>query len=104
MNHQFMHRKQMGSITASCLGRQHGDRWAQVEYSFSRTEGNASVGERVIVDLVRKRAEQRKDFRDHMRIRTDYPSQSLKASLGRARHPGNPGSGAGRMALLCAAD
>jgi phenylpropionate dioxygenase-like ring-hydroxylating dioxygenase large terminal subunit len=83
MNHQFMHRKQMGSIRASCLGRQHGDKWAQVEYSFSRTAGSPSVGERVIVDLVRKRGEQRKDFRDHMRIRTDYPSQSLKVWLGR---------------------
>lgn len=83
MNHQFMHRKQMGSIRASCLGRQHGDKWAQVEYSFSRTAGSASIGERVIVDLVRKRGEQRKDFSDHMRIRTDYPSQNLKVWLGR---------------------
>jgi renierapurpurin 18,18'-hydroxylase len=83
MNHQFMHRKQMGSIRASCLGRQHGDQWAEVEYSFSRTGGSASVGERVIVDLVRKRGEQRNEFRDHMRIRTDYPSQSLKVWLGR---------------------
>jgi hypothetical protein len=84
MNHQFMHRKQMGSIKAQCLGRQHGENWAQVEYSFSRTEGNASLGERVIVDLARKRGEEaKKDFSDHMRIRTDYPSQSLKVWLGR---------------------
>src|ERR1700679_1691930 len=39
MNHQFMHRKQMGSIRANCLGRKHGEDWAQVEYSFSRTGG-----------------------------------------------------------------
>ena len=26
MNHQFMHRKQMGSIRAKCLGRKHGER------------------------------------------------------------------------------
>jgi phenylpropionate dioxygenase-like ring-hydroxylating dioxygenase large terminal subunit len=32
---------------------------------------------------MRARREQRKDFRDHMRIRTDYPSQSLKVWLGR---------------------
>jgi hypothetical protein len=83
MNHQFMHRKQMGSIRASCIGRQNGDHWAQVEYSFSRSEGKSSVGERVIVDLVRKRNEAREDFRDHMRIRTDYPSQSLKVWVGR---------------------
>jgi renierapurpurin 18,18'-hydroxylase len=86
MNHQFMHRKQMGSIRAQCIGRQHGENWAQVEYTFSRTEGKASVGEAVIVDLVRRRAksnEAKKDFRDHMQIRTDYPTQSLKVWVGR---------------------
>jgi len=83
MNHQFLHRKQMGSIKAMCLGREHGERWAQVEYSFSRTDGRASVGEQIIVDLVRKRGEARKDFADHMRIRTDYPMQSLKVWVGR---------------------
>jgi phenylpropionate dioxygenase-like ring-hydroxylating dioxygenase large terminal subunit len=83
MNHQFMHRKFMGSMRANCLGRQHGDQWAQVEYSFSRTAGRASVGERVIVDMMRKRGDDRNDFRDHMRIRTDYPTQSLKVWVGR---------------------
>jgi phenylpropionate dioxygenase-like ring-hydroxylating dioxygenase large terminal subunit len=83
MNHQFMHRKQMGSIRARCLGRQHGEDWAQVEYSFSRTEGKSSMGEQVIVDLMRKRGEAKKDFSDHMRIRTDYPTQSLKVWVGR---------------------
>jgi hypothetical protein len=73
----------MGSIRARCLGRQHGDDWAQVDYSFSRTAGTPSVGERVIVDLVRKRGEAKKDFSDFMRIRTDYPTQSLKVWVGR---------------------
>lgn len=83
MNHQFMHRKHMGSIRARCIGRQHGDQWAQVEYSFSRTAGTRTVGERVIVDLMRKRVEARESFRDRMRVRTDYPAQSLKVWLGR---------------------
>ena len=83
MNHQFMHRKQMGAIRASCLGRHHGEHWAEVEYTFSRTEGNPSVGERVIVNFMRTRNEEQQDFRDHMRIRTDYPSQSLKVWVGR---------------------
>ena len=87
MNHQFMHRKYMGSIRASCLGRDHGDNWAQVEYSFSRTAGKSSVGEQVIVDLMRKRSEAKKGFSDHMRIRTDYPSQSLKVWVGRDIQP-----------------
>jgi phenylpropionate dioxygenase-like ring-hydroxylating dioxygenase large terminal subunit len=85
MNHQFMHRKQMGSITAKCLGRDHGENWAQVEYSFSRAGGGKSAGERVIVELTRNRKTQKKaDFSDHMRIRTDYPYQSLKVWLGRS--------------------
>lgn len=87
MNHQFMHRKQMGSIRAKCLGKQSGEDWAQVEYSFSRTEGKQSVGEQVIVDLVRRRGENRKDFRDHMQIRTDYPYQNLKVWVGRDIKP-----------------
>jgi phenylpropionate dioxygenase-like ring-hydroxylating dioxygenase large terminal subunit len=83
MNHQFLHRKQMGSIRANCLGRQHGEHWAQVEYSFSRSGGKQSIGEQVIVDLMRKRGAPKKDFSDHMRIRTDYPTQSLKVWVGR---------------------
>jgi phenylpropionate dioxygenase-like ring-hydroxylating dioxygenase large terminal subunit len=83
MNHQFMHRKLMGSIKAKCIGRDHGDNWAQVEYSFSRTDGQSSMGEKVIVKLARKRGEKAKDFSDHMRIRTDYPTQSLKVWVGR---------------------
>jgi len=84
MNHQFMHRKYMGSITAQCLGRDHGEQWAQVEYSFSRTAGSTSIGEHIIVDLMRsKEPGANKDFSDHMRIRTDYPTQSLKVWVGR---------------------
>ena len=85
MNHQFMHRRNMGSITAQCLGRQHGENWAQVEYSFSRSAGRASMGESVIVNLMRRRESEGDtgDFRDHMRIRTDYPYQSLRVWVGR---------------------
>jgi renierapurpurin 18,18'-hydroxylase len=84
MNHQFMHRKQMGSIRAKCLGRDHGENWAQVEYSFSRTDGNSSMGEKVIINLARNHGGDRpKDFSDHMRIRTDYPTQNLKVWIGR---------------------
>ena len=45
MNHQFLHRKQMGSIKAKCLGRRQGPDWCEVDYTFSRTEGRGSVGE-----------------------------------------------------------
>ncbi len=83
MNHQFMHRKYMGSIRARCLSCNHGENWAEVEYSFSRAGGKSSVGEQVIVDLMRKRGAPKKDFSDHMRIRTDYPNQNLKVWVGR---------------------
>ena len=83
MNHQFMHRAQMGSIKARCLGKSSGEGWSQVEYTFSRTSGKPSMGEKVIVDLVRNRKEKKADFSDHMRIRTDYPNQSLKVWVGR---------------------
>ena len=83
MNHQFMHRKNMGSIRARCIGRDHGEGWAQVEYTFSRTQGKPSMGEKVIVDLVRPRKGPKQDFSDHMRIRTDYPTQSLRVWVGR---------------------
>jgi renierapurpurin 18,18'-hydroxylase len=88
MNHQFMHRRYMGSIKAHCIGREHGERWAQVEYSFKRTEGHSTLGEQVIVDLVRKRKEKKSGFSDRMRIRTDYPTQSLKVWVGRDVHDG----------------
>ncbi len=87
MNHQFLHRKNMGSIKARCIGRDGGEDWAQVEYSFSRTDGKPSMGERVIVDLARKRGEKKADFSDHMRIRTDYPTQSLRVWIGRDIDP-----------------
>ena len=41
------------------------------------------MGEKVIVNLARKRNESKKEFRDHMRIRTDYPTQSLRVWVGR---------------------
>jgi renierapurpurin 18,18'-hydroxylase len=54
-----------------------------VEYSFSRTAGRSSMGEKVIVNLARNRKNLKKDFSDHMRIRTDYPTQNLKVWVGR---------------------
>ena len=69
MNHQFLHRKQMGSIKAHCLGRRHGEDWAEVDYTFSRPEGSSSVGETAILGVVRKRGEG--DNADLMTIRSE---------------------------------
>jgi phenylpropionate dioxygenase-like ring-hydroxylating dioxygenase large terminal subunit len=80
MNHQFLHRKQMGTIKARCLGRRHGDDWAEVDYTFSRTGGASSVGESAILGVIRKRGEAAD--RDLMTIRTEYPYQHLRVWVG----------------------
>ena len=80
MNHQFLHRKQMGTIKARCLGRRHGDTWAEVDYTFSRTDGSSSVGESAILGVVRKRGEGANA--DLMTIRTEYPYQHLRVWVG----------------------
>ncbi len=76
MNHQFLHRRQMGLIKASCLGRRQGEDWCEVDYTFSRTAGRQSVGEAAILNVMEKR--NATDSRDLMTIRTNYPYQRLK--------------------------
>ena len=92
MNHQFLHRRQMGSIKAKCLGRRKGDAskgedWIEVDYTFSREAGRASAGEAVIVNLMRPPqggGETGKgDFTDLMTIGTRYPYQDLRVWVGR---------------------
>ena len=85
MNHQFLHRKNMGSIKARCLGRRGGENWCEVDYTFSRTEGRQSVGEAAILSAMRP-GDGRK-FRDLMTIRTEYPYQHLKVWVGEATEP-----------------
>jgi len=86
MNHQFLHRKQMGMIKAHCLGRRHGESWAEVDYTFSRKEGSSSVGETAILGVLRKRGEG--DNADLMTIRTEYPYQHLRVWVGDERLAG----------------
>ena len=80
MNHQFLHRKQMGMIKAKCLGKRSGADWCEVDYTFSRTEGTSTVGETAILGVMRKRGEG--DNTDLMTIRTGYPYQDLKVWVG----------------------
>src|ERR1700754_2014554 len=49
MNHQFLHRRQMGKIAPRYLGRRMGDDWLEVDYSFARTGGKQPLGEALIV-------------------------------------------------------
>jgi phenylpropionate dioxygenase-like ring-hydroxylating dioxygenase large terminal subunit len=76
MNHQVLHRSLMGSIKATCLGRRQGNDWCEVDYTFSRTEGRATLGETTILGVMR--APKDATNRDVMTIRTEYPYQRLK--------------------------
>jgi phenylpropionate dioxygenase-like ring-hydroxylating dioxygenase large terminal subunit len=76
MNHQFLHRRQMGLIRTQCLGRRQGENWCEVDYTFRRTGGLSSVGEVAILNVAGRRRENA--AKDLMTIRTDYPYQRLK--------------------------
>ena len=79
MNHQFLHRANMGKIRPRYLGRRLGDTWLEVDYTFAREGGGKSMGERVIFGS--KGVAERQNNRDVMTIRTDYPVPGL-ADLG----------------------
>jgi len=80
MNHQFLHRKQMGMIKATCLDRRQGEDWCEVDYTFSRTAGRQSVGEAAILNTLG--AGNGEGYRDLMTIRTGYPYQTLRVWVG----------------------
>ena len=80
MNHQFLHLAQMGNIRPRFLGRRIGENWFEIDYTFARTGGKQSLGERVIFGS--KRVGGWSNNRDKMTIRTDYPYQTLKIWAG----------------------
>jgi len=76
MNHQFLHRKQMGQMRARSLGRRRGEGWVEVDYTFSRMEGQQPVGEAIIFGQTKK--ESVGDDKSIMTVRTEYPYQTLR--------------------------
>ena len=74
MNHQFMHRKQMGQVRPRYLGRMLGETWLEVQYTFARTGGKQPLGETAVFGG--KRTSDVND-KDVMTIRTEYPYQTL---------------------------
>jgi phenylpropionate dioxygenase-like ring-hydroxylating dioxygenase large terminal subunit len=82
MNHQFLHRAQMGKIKPRYLGRRLGENWLEVDYTFARVGGGQSLGERVVFGSKRVLAGEAN--RDKMTIRTEYPYQGLKIWAGDA--------------------
>jgi len=76
MNHQFLHRKQMGKMRARSLGRRRGDDWVEVDYTFSREEGQQPIGEALVFGQSRNKT--KVEHKDVMTIRTQYPYQTLR--------------------------
>ncbi|HXZ10696.1 MAG TPA: aromatic ring-hydroxylating dioxygenase subunit alpha [Paraburkholderia sp.] len=76
MNHQFLHRRQMGQMRARSLGRQRGEDWVEVDYTFARMEGKQPVGEALVFGQSRRTGSQ--NDKDVMTIRTCYPYQTLQ--------------------------
>jgi hypothetical protein len=76
MNHQFLHRRLMGSIKTRFLAlRPEPDR-VEVDYTFSRVGGGQSFGEKFMLGKRPKPTEERSQ--DLMTIATEYPYQTLK--------------------------
>jgi len=73
MNHQFLHRSLMGRIGAKLLDVREGEDWLEADYSFARTEGKQSLGERLIIG-----SSNSDKYADLMTIRTGYPYQTLR--------------------------
>jgi len=76
MNHQFLHRRQMGQVAPRYLGRRRGDTWLEIDYTFARTGGRQPLGEAAILGSRRRGVS--KEPKDLMTIRTEYPYQTLK--------------------------
>lgn len=77
MNHQFLHRKQMGMMRPRFLGQDQGPDWLEARYSFARTGGKQPFGEAAILGE-RRGTDPAKGDRDVMTIRTEYPYQTLR--------------------------
>ena len=78
MNHQFLHRRQMGQIAPRYLGRRVGEDWLEVDYTFARTGGKQPLGEAAILGKRRTVNDKSAQHKDLMTIRTQYPYQTLK--------------------------
>uniref|UniRef100_A0A8J4M7A5 Aromatic ring-hydroxylating dioxygenase subunit alpha n=1 Tax=Acidicaldus sp. TaxID=1872105 RepID=A0A8J4M7A5_9PROT len=79
MNHQFLHRRQMGQIRPRFLGQRRGENWLEAKYSFARTGGKQPLGEAAIFGQRRPATSARSlAERDIMTIRTEYPYQTLR--------------------------
>jgi phenylpropionate dioxygenase-like ring-hydroxylating dioxygenase large terminal subunit len=73
MNHQFLHRRLMGSVRAELLGHATGPAWVEARYHFHHGAGKAHQGMHWL-SMGGSADEKRYDV---MTIRTEYPYQRL---------------------------
>ncbi|NHN87187.1 aromatic ring-hydroxylating oxygenase subunit alpha [Acetobacter conturbans] len=79
MNHQFLHRKQMGQITARFLGQDKGENFVEARYSFARKGGDQPLAERLIFGKHDKSIDVKdQPIEEIVTIRTTYPYQTLE--------------------------
>ncbi len=78
MNHQFLHRRQMGQMRARSLGRRHGDGWVEVDYTFSHAKAASSRSAKRWCSASVAKKPTHENAGDVMTIRTQYPHQTLK--------------------------
>jgi phenylpropionate dioxygenase-like ring-hydroxylating dioxygenase large terminal subunit len=80
MNHQFLHRRQMGQMKARSLGHRRGENWVEVDYTFARMAGRQPAGEALVFGANKNSSEQRGS--SVMTVRTGYPYQTLQIRSG----------------------
>lgn len=88
MNHQFLHRRLMGSIQTVFLDLRRGEGWVEADYTFRRAGGRQPLGERFMLGQRAVRPDA-KDVarRDIMTIRTEYPYQTLRFWTAQSQEP-----------------
>ncbi|GBR68319.1 aromatic ring-hydroxylating oxygenase subunit alpha [Gluconobacter kanchanaburiensis] len=78
MNHQFLHRRQMGQIRARFLGQDAGENFIEARYSFARTGNEQPLAERLIFGKHHDDPNREQPVEEIVSVRTTYPYQSLK--------------------------
>ena len=87
MNHQFLHRRFMGGIKTTLLDSRQGEKWIEADYTFSRTSGRQSLGEKFMLGKRECANNGANGARDLMTVRTEYPYQTLKFQTAGSQHP-----------------
>mgnify|MGYP003365198593 FL=1 len=78
MNHQFLHRRQMGQIKARFLGQDRGEDFIEARYSFMRSAGQQPLAERLIFGKHKDLQGKEQPIEEVVTIRTEYPYQTLR--------------------------